>query len=1378
MEQEKKDQTVNVSNQDVLVPAPIESELSFKTFNPIDFSPSYFEYIMKTYGGDSSRRKNLRGDKTGDPSKLPKQITPLQIFALEAAEQFGAQFPNNSYKELKDGTSTFSPGVPLTDESIVKILTTMEDKGFLQAATRRFVENLPSATGFAAGAVGTKKFVDQFLPSTAGMRTGLPGKAGKALDFGLRVYEGARTVAPVIGGVAGSFLSSNFAEPFGEFVLGEEGLPTPDSYSKMRAAEGFADVISFAPLMYGADKIAVNGLTDYFANRLNLKALDDLGNEMLQRPFDFEGKFLSMGQQIKQAERKANPAMFDPQNIPRGQRPKGEGRRFVAGKPFQGPVTVNDLNERGVASVLQGRVPPPVLRRLLVLENALKRSGQEARDNKKITAFYEMIAAGGAAVGVGQLAESDPFGTSEILGELGFSFAAPILLRDGIALFVSRLGKPYGELRQEQKDLGIISGTKFFVKDRVANARAKKGFQIILRELDAFGSLDDPAQLEDLIFKLNANATKDGISQTAGQATKDPVLLSIEEALSTQFSDLGEAKAQAIQGELDTANRLLEALYRNKNADWGREALRVAAEVKEALFETAIDFRLQNAENALLKSVQQVKRSNLRNVQDIRAKDDRLLKSKIEGGLAALNEEDMIDLSERLSDLLSAQKLAGRGRQKALYRRVGDLDVSFFDDEGAITTVPKFARFLESENVEEGSEVYKQLSSLFKYADEVKKKLHNNPIRPQVTSTVRKDGGDLKTIELSDDHVPDLSISLESLRSRRTDALGIARDGTKNDQVRRIAGMFAEAIQDDIENFTNFGSDDINVNQLRALQEANAYSRAFSNVFLKGYVGEALEQSKKGEFRFAPETIGETLRQVRFDPNSRRILQIQKAGEFLVENNIQGATDSVASVNGTLDRILRTAYQEAFNTKTGKVNEEKLYQFLERNKRIFKTFPALEQDLRSLEMAQAILSQENVMSGIKRSNAEKQVGFTSLLRDAKGQVIENPTIAVQQALTGGADQFTKLKKLIDIIPKKGDKTRKQIFVISEPETGFEMKFFNKKDAKAYVDRANQLGKSPDLKIRTVNLNVDRDMAIEGFKSAIFEHLVSGAETFRRNKSVIRPDVIEYNLFNAKFPIPRTARQKTRTGERSTTLAEFLKNQGVLSNRDLESMQTALNDLKLAQSPEAVSILTEDLEQARPLLDFGVAITGSAIGTRSQALLTGGQGGPGSIIAAGKGADALRNIVLRIPESQKMLFTAELLQNPEALARMLRRYGEGQNQVGLLKSISNYFTNKGFVVLPSRAFTATRERELPTVDEGGFNPLIQGSSPPSPPQAPPLPPPQALPPPPQQTAQGLPNPLLRARYAATFPNDPISAMLQQPPAPRPFARGGIASLMRT
>ena len=229
--------------------------------------------------------------------------------------------------------------------------------------------------------------------------------------------------------------------------------------------------------------------------------------------------------------------------------------------------------------------------------------------------------------------------------------------------------------------------------------------------------------------------------------------------------------------------------------------------------------------------------------------------------------------------------------------------------------------------------------------------------------------------------------------------------------MRRIAGMFAEAIQDDIENFTNFGSDDINVNQLRALQEANAYSRAFSNVFLKGYVGEALEQSKKGEFRFAPETIGETLRQVRFDPNSRRILQIQKAGEFLVENNIQGATDSVASVNGTLDRILRTAYQEAFNTKTGKVNEEKLYQFLERNKRIFKTFPALEQDLRSIEMAQAILSQENVMSGIKRSNAEKQVGFTSLLRDAKGQVIENPTIAVQQALTGGADQFTKLKKI-------------------------------------------------------------------------------------------------------------------------------------------------------------------------------------------------------------------------------------------------------------------------------------------------------------------------------------------------------------------------------
>ena len=42
------------------------------------------------------------------------------------------------------------------------------------------------------------------------------------------------------------------------------------------------------------------------------------------------------------------------------------------GKPFQGPITINQLNERGVADVLQGQVPQGTMRKLLAMQEKTK----------------------------------------------------------------------------------------------------------------------------------------------------------------------------------------------------------------------------------------------------------------------------------------------------------------------------------------------------------------------------------------------------------------------------------------------------------------------------------------------------------------------------------------------------------------------------------------------------------------------------------------------------------------------------------------------------------------------------------------------------------------------------------------------------------------------------------------------------------------------------------------------------------------------------------------------------------------------------------------------------------------------------------------------
>jgi hypothetical protein len=181
-------------------------------------------------------------------------------------------------------------------------------------------------------------------------------------------------------------------------------------------------------------------------------------------------------------------------------------------------------------------------------------------------------------------------------------------------------------------------------------------------------------------------------------------------------------------------------------------------------------------------------------------------------------------------------------------------------------------------------------------------------------------------------------------------------------------------------------------------------------------------------------------------------------------------------------------------------------------------------------------------------------------------------------------------------------------------------------------------------------------------------------------------------------------------------------------------------------------------------------------------LTGGQGGPGSIIAAGKGAEAMRNIFLRMPQNQRMLFTAELMQNPQLMAKMLRKYGDGDQKKGVVQSVVDWLKTNGFSVAPRRAFSTSvqgdREPTSEQFDPGTFKKLPsndqQGAVAPAPVAAPaPRPPVQRPSPvgPPTTQASAVPSPspdpapvntgpVDRTRYAALFPNDMASGMIRQ------------------
>ena len=200
-----------------LVPPPTEpltlenSGFDYENFQSIDFTPEYYEKIMRLFTAKKGRKRTATG-KNGEKVVF----TPEKAFAVEAADQFAAMHPGfGTYQEFRDGTSRFAPGVKMSDNEILLALTTMKDRGFMESLGRRFLENLPSAATFAATAKATSEVTKALPKYRPGMfRTGIPQlrPIEGALNILGTAYEGAKAVAPIVTGTVSSFLTMPFGQ--------------------------------------------------------------------------------------------------------------------------------------------------------------------------------------------------------------------------------------------------------------------------------------------------------------------------------------------------------------------------------------------------------------------------------------------------------------------------------------------------------------------------------------------------------------------------------------------------------------------------------------------------------------------------------------------------------------------------------------------------------------------------------------------------------------------------------------------------------------------------------------------------------------------------------------------------------------------------------------------------------------------------------------------------------------------------------------------------------------------------------------------------------------------------------------------------------------
>jgi len=144
---------------------------------------------------------------------------------------------------------------------------------------------------------------------------------------------------------------------------------------------------------------------------------------------------------------------------------------------------------------------------------------------------------------------------------------------------------------------------------------------------------------------------------------------------------------------------------------------------------------------------------------------------------------------------------------------------------------------------------------------------------------------------------------------------------------------------------------------------------------------------------------------------------------------------------------------------------------------------------------------------------------------------------------------------------------------------------------------------------------------------------------------------------------------------SVTMMSLLKSQGIFDAdqvRQIDYISKQLIKLEIADTAGNLvkngQINEQLLGEVGPLFEFFLAISGSALGTNVGKTLTGGSPGPGSIIMASQGKNFLRNMLLKLPASEKLNLTTELFTNKQLFLNFLKQPKNEKEKLQIEKNI--------------------------------------------------------------------------------------------------------------
>jgi len=906
---------------------------------------------------------------------------------------------------------------------------------------------------------------------------------------------------------------------------------------------------------------------------------------------------------------------------------------------------------------------------------------------------------------------------------------------------------------------------------------------------------DDPdAAIKMLQEEQLLDAAGEPIPFTPSQLTGSAAFSVLEAQLARADAKFGRDAARASRDGMQKISELINVLAATKDPN----ALKIAAELRKRFAEEAITARLDAATAQALGTVNAAVRGGQGETRDLNRLIYQNLTQALQDWRAAERAAyGRVDLTEEVvpnstistwsriinEDLLPespvpgmipqfVSRISGQEVVDPLPQQIQSrLTVLGKEEDAAEAALRRFQRgspkavdefnaalaeagFSDAMTLEEQLRVYGRVADMFQTTGE-------NRFRPDLPGATRKRVAQLaeKSAQLTGARseiatlrqdlagVPEPGpaevppITIGELKKFRTEMLDMARTAESQGNFRdaRMYGQMAEAALDDI-GVTAKRIEEIELagGELtpaqRALVDAHTISRQGNDVFSRTFANNLMATDRRGANRIPPELLANRLFSGGSDATALKVRELQEAMSFLGEAGEEAAEKRLKGFNESINGLLRNMAQGVLETRpvvnpaTGAVTEattvnpRQLERFVARYSQILDlpVMAGLKSDLANAQKAENALKSALAEEGRAWNSALESEAFSKVLGTEDG------VYAVSSALSKSSGAEYK------------------------PEQAF----------KRLIKLVNQVQGNETL----------RQNARAGLRNAVMDYAYAAA---------IRPDgSLDLQKYRDVLFKP--------VGRDQPSPMSMLRYGGVIDDDFFQNLNSHMNAFQRVENAKGDADDVADLLSSNdPMTALAVQVGGAAVARRFGKAI----GAGGTVQIPGIGVRLASELFLDAPTiaTRDILISASS-PSAEGFDDFVRLYELGRKRASSKEqrgTLAQQFLGKvlGTPALIAPAIRETGEPIVPIEQqeepvEIRRVPAPRPTTPVAPPQSSVTPPsgppttrgvaaaPSPIPPAPAPTP-APPQPAARARYAALFPNDPTSQMIQAQ---------GIGSLM--